>query len=57
MFTETAPALDVAAQLDGSSPPQVVLVDAMRLAALPAAARSGIPNHTVLAQALDRRTR
>jgi len=43
MFTETTPALDVAAQLDGPSAPDLVLVDAMRLVALRAAVRSSIP--------------
>lgn len=43
MFTETGPATDICAELDGPSAPDVIVVDAMRLAALRAAVRSGIP--------------
>jgi UDP:flavonoid glycosyltransferase YjiC (YdhE family) len=44
LFTETGPARDVAEELDGSRAPDLLLVDGMRLSALRAAVRSGLPS-------------
>ncbi|MDT7746075.1 MAG: hypothetical protein QOE59_5153 [Actinomycetota bacterium] len=43
LFSEPGPGRDVAAELDGPAPPDLVLVDGMRLAALQAAVRSPVP--------------
>ena len=43
LFSEPGPGRDVAAELEGPNPPDLVLVDAMRLAAVRAAVRSPVP--------------
>ncbi len=48
MFTETAPAQDVAAEVAGPASPDLIEVDCMRLAALRAAVRSPVPTVTLM---------
>ncbi len=48
MFTEAGPARDVADELEGPRAPDLLLVDGMRLSALRAAVRSGLPSVALL---------